>query len=184
MSDLRVVVHASGYTALTGTSFFTSLLSPLEPFPLPDNNRHALHITLLTKAEAAILREHGVANPFEGAVFGPHDIVLVGLGGDEKLEVSFAVVLVNRANTLRRKAGLPLKDFHITLSTPPSHSPEDFPHDLPSLRAPLDLPSLVSYSLFDALSHHYFLSADYCSSYPSSVSPTPPIVSRGTRSPC
>lgn len=167
MSDLRLVVHPSGYTSLTGTAFFTSLLSTLKvsaPSPAV-NARHSLHVTLLTKHEASSLRERGVANPSEGAVFRRGDNVPVGLGGDERRGVSFAVVLVNRANVLRRRAGLPLKNFHLTLSTPPFSSPEDFPHDLSTLREPVHIPSLTSLPFLDALSHHFFLSANFSSSF-------------------
>jgi atypical dual specificity phosphatase len=168
MSNLQVVVHSSGYTSIVGTSFFTSLLSALEPLPSSSSNtnsRHGLHITLLTKSEAASLKSRGVRNPFEGAVFTEEDVVLVGLGGDERQGIGFAVVLINRANVIRRKAGLPLKNFHISLSTPPSASPEDFPHDLSTLRRPLDMSALTSPTLLDALAHHYLLSSDFLSSF-------------------
>ncbi|GAA6001664.1 hypothetical protein JCM10207_002254 [Rhodosporidiobolus poonsookiae] len=168
MASLSLYIQpSSGYTSLTGTSALSLLLADcLTPEQLDRARgvRDGLHVTLLTKIEARLLRQCGVANPFQDTVFTISDIVPLGLGGDSQRGVSFAVVLLNIAAVLRRKAGLPPKAFHISLETPPHASPEDFPHGLSTLRTPLDVKSLTSSTVLDALAHHYLLSADFSSS--------------------
>ncbi|GAA6035149.1 hypothetical protein JCM8097_006389 [Rhodosporidiobolus ruineniae] len=171
MAGLRVHIDKSGYTSLVGTSALSVLLEPLgspADVALSPSERHGLHITLLTKHEAQRLAAESKKNPFVGARFEVADVVPVGLGGEDDKDIRFAVVVVNKANALRRKAGLEIKDFHITLSTPTRASPEDFPHGLSTLCSPIDLSS-ASPTLLDALAQHYLLASDFSSSLAASI---------------
>lgn len=152
MSDLTINISSSGYTALFG-DHLEALVRKYDPSFTRRPAAHPLHITLLTKEEARSLP----LNPFAG-VGVPKDLVDVGLGA--KGDAQFVVVLLNSALVVRIKAGLPKKDFHITLYTPPRSSPEDYPHDLSTLLAdPLDADP--PRTLLDALSLHHFLHAEY-----------------------
>ncbi|GAA6000455.1 uncharacterized protein JCM10292_001523 [Rhodotorula paludigena] len=155
MSAVRLLVDdKSGYSALWDEEALAPLVAPHFDVKKLPTTRQSLHITLLTKTEAGSLkRDH----PFRHVAFTSDDVVPLGLGGDKAI---FLVVLCNKANLLRKKAGLPLKDFHISLLAPSHASPEDFPHGLSTLRAPPPTTPLA----LDALAHHQLLSGDFFAS--------------------
>ncbi|ORY80207.1 hypothetical protein BCR35DRAFT_304381 [Leucosporidium creatinivorum] len=159
MSPLRIHISSNGYTALFGDELKELVLAH-DPNFVSSADR-PLHITLLNKAEARSLPK----NPFASAT-PPSDLVTVGLGGDrERGVLKFLVVLINSFQVVRTKAGLPLKDFHITLSTPAHSSPEDYPHDLSTLLSdPLTSPEPAS-ALLNGISLHHLLHRDYESAY-------------------
>ncbi|GAA5849947.1 hypothetical protein JCM8547_000961 [Rhodosporidiobolus lusitaniae] len=167
--DLSLYIHSnSGYTSLVGSCLSTLVSSFPSSSSSSSSTHEELHITLLTKSEAALLRSQSKPNPFLAFSLSLAEIVPLGLGGSPKHEdVSFLVVLVNRTNFLRRKAGLPFKDFHVSLSTPAHSSPEDFPHGLSTLLAPLNFSprTTLNTTQLDALSQHFLLSSDFPSSF-------------------
>ena len=158
MAPLHIRISSNGYTALYGDE-----LESLVKAHLPDwstTASHPLHITLLTKDEARSLD----SNPFTDAG-PPKDLVVVGLGGDRAQGALHLVVLANSLQVVRKKAGLPLKEFHITLSTPPRSSPEDWPHGLATLFADPRAEPHPPVKLLDALSLDYFLRSDFSAAY-------------------
>lgn len=181
MCQLRVVVATSGYTSLVG-SVIDSIASTHRTSEQQES-KHATHITLLTKAEAQQLESNHRNNPFVNVAFVPDDLVVLGKGGgtDRGGGPEVVVVLVNRANVLRLKAGLKLKFFHVTLSTPPDPDAEDYHTDLLGLFLEGVSTTATPLRTFDALAHHSFLRTEYQSSvsislrairqYPSSPSP-------------
>lgn len=154
MSSLRIHISSNGYTALFGDEL-VELVQAHDPSFVPTASR-PLHITLLTKAEARSLPR----NPFANAR-PPTDLVPVGLGGDRELGILFLVVLINSFQAVRIRAGLPCKDFHISLRTPTHSSPEAHPHDLSTIVDDPLTSAKPSSALLDALSLHHFLRSDY-----------------------
>ncbi|TYZ60083.1 hypothetical protein PybrP1_000664 [[Pythium] brassicae (nom. inval.)] len=76
------------------------------------------HITLVTKAELRTLSAAAVA---EAAALSPTRVFPVGLGGAVPLGVYFIVCVWPRAQAFRKRHGLPLKVFHVSVSEQNNH---------------------------------------------------------------
>ncbi|GAA5832875.1 hypothetical protein JCM11251_000513 [Rhodosporidiobolus azoricus] len=138
--SLHLYVHpSSGYTSLVGSAL-ECLTGPfLSSGPDMPIRRHVeMHVTFLTKHEAAGLRAAGVSNPFPSASpsFTEEDIVALGLGRStfpNGTEATFLVLLIPRAQKLRLAANLSSRDFHISLHHAAGQSPKLFPHGIETL---------------------------------------------------
>lgn len=76
------------------------------------------HITLVTKAELQTLSAAAVV---EAETLSLSRVFPIGLGGAVPLGVYFVVCVWPRAQAFRRKHGLPLKDFHVSVSVQNNH---------------------------------------------------------------
>lgn len=146
MTDrMHIRTFTSGYAAVYGVEL-------LVPSAFSDVSKGS-HITLITKAEGETLKAKGIALPFDENT-SLADVFSLGLGGSEN-GTQFVGILFNSANVIRRKAFLPVKDFHITLKTREGSSAEDFRHDHDELHVQsLQLPDPTS-TFLDNLAFHY-----------------------------
>lgn len=97
-----------GTLALCGPSLVTAHSHhapriPSPPFPL--------HITLLTPAEYKSIGRPSVAD----VEIPTHHVYALGLGQTSR-QVQWLVIAWNHANKWRKASGLPIKEFHMTLS--------------------------------------------------------------------
>ncbi|KAM0755660.1 hypothetical protein T439DRAFT_320366 [Meredithblackwellia eburnea MCA 4105] len=153
-TNVHISTSTAGFTAVFGSGIDSIVDSfyPLAPAPI-----HPYHVTLLTKEEARSLQAANIPSPFTQQ-FSLHDIVPVGLGKTHG--GVFIVVLFPSAALARKKAQLPPKDFHITISTPDAISSNDLPHDLSTLvQDPLS--ASPSPRLLDALSLHHITTENF-----------------------
>ena len=141
MDSVRLVqgcVALAGPTVDNIAATYSSTIS--SPSRLPP------HITLFTKSELRTLLDN-MATKDANSVIPAVDIsYLIPIGLSTKRDVSFVVVVWNAGQAARKKAGLPPKDFHITLSSVDDHSLD---------KSILSLPSPPQYSNFalDQLDH-------------------------------
>lgn len=154
MSSFHISSSSGGFVAVFGDGVDAIVRSYLPDAPTPS---HAFHITLTTKDESRTLRDRGTPPPFSRSTpLG--DIVPLGVGTSRG--GIFVVVLFPSADRARKQAGLPAKDFHITISTPAGISLEDIAHDISTLTdSPLSPSSSVAPSprVFDALALHHLV---------------------------
>ncbi|KAI5481529.1 ATP dependent DNA ligase [Pseudohyphozyma bogoriensis] len=163
LRDLHIRIAASGFTAVLGSGIDELAANAASAVPsssVVENAPHfPYHVTLLTKDEARLLHANSIANPFAATDISLADLVPLGVG--TSAGASFIVVLFASANALRKKAGLPLKDFHITLSTPSAPS-SSYSHDPSTLVSTIsDQSPPPSPEALDALALHYFIRHDY-----------------------
>ena len=122
LSDsLRIVQHSSGYTAIHGEGLSAVLNSfnvtmDASPEALTYTGRHAPHITLITRQEAAQLStsSHINASRFQRELV-LQDLHFVGIGSGGPSGDRHLVVVCPEVNKTRRRLGLPPKDLHISL---------------------------------------------------------------------
>ena len=147
MSTPHITTTSNGFTGVFDVDQLVRTFLP--DAPTPD---HPFHITLITKDESRLLSSRGTSPPFTSTT-SLADLVPVGVGHHRG--GCFIVVLFPSGASARKSASLPLKDFHISISTPAGLSPNDLAHDLSTLDAhPLTLPS-SSPRLLDTLALHH-----------------------------
>ena len=165
-SDLHIRAQHDGYTAIYGSQLQNIVEQALLDHPslsiAPNMTRHSLHVTLLLTEEAAKLTVFDRATTlFPDTVL--QDLHFLGLGssGTE----FHIVVLCPAANAIRKKLGLPIKDFHVTVTGSGSISRDSHKLGYTSLLETLDLSSssvpqqIAESTTLEALAKHLLLSS-------------------------
>lgn len=79
------------------------------------------HITIISKDECRDLHARNVPYTTAFSSVETTSIISLGLGGHPRKDVQFVVLIWNSAQAVRKRLGLPPKQFHITLSPHDDH---------------------------------------------------------------
>lgn len=144
-------------------------ITTVPPFPY--------HITLLTKDELRQLTADSVEKAdalYENARgIDIKQIFSLGLGGDSQ-GICWVVMIWNAGNIFRKKYGLPMKQFHITLSSNDNHTLDKGLYSLCEPNSMDNLPLnlldhlVLSYNLSDQQDQAFTYAREICRRFPDS----------------
>lgn len=124
-ADDTVIKRAGGFTGVMGPRIDSIANEIATAADITTTPTYPYHITVMTKDELRQLTTDSAEKAdklYESAAgIDTKQIFSLGLGGDPK-GVCWVVVIWNAGNIFRKKYGLPIKQFHITLSNSDNHT--------------------------------------------------------------
>jgi len=171
------IKRGGGYIGVFGSRIDTMANEVAIAAGITDVPSFSYHITLITKDELRQLTtdlSNKIDDLYENASkIDTKHIISLGLGGDPK-DVCWVVIIWNAGNIFRKKYGLSIKQFHITLSNNDNHSLDK---SLYSLRETFSIENfnlntidhlVLSYNLSDQYDQVFIYAREMCSRFPDS----------------